>query len=61
MIFWHLTVSNRAVDGNLADNYFNKSCIHTKHEETPWLVVDLYGYYTVTHVKIKNRRDCCSE
>ena len=56
-----MVVLNRAVDGNLAANYDQNSCTHTMYEDSPWLVVDLSGNYAVTHVKILNRKDCCSE
>ena len=62
VIFLHFTIVNRAVDGKVTGNYRHRSCSHTMHDEdSPWLVVDLGGYYEITHVKIKNRGDCCSE
>ena len=55
-------ILSRAVDGNLADDYFQNSCTHTVHEEdSPWLVIDLSDNYAITHVKIQNRGDCCGE
>ena len=59
--FEHLVVLNRAVDGNLDANYRQNSCTHTMYSSSPWLVIDLQGNYAVTHVKIKNRADCCSK
>ena len=62
MIFFdNVAVLNRAFDGKLNDDYFAGSCTHTTNEKSPWLVVDLLGPYEITHVKIKNRRDCCSK
>ena len=59
----YLVVLNRAVDGNLAADYWQNSCTHTRamKEGSPWLVVDLSDFYRITGVKILNRRDCCSE
>ena len=54
-------VHNRAVDGNLEANYRYNSCTHTSNSLSPWLVVDLQGNYAITHIKIKNREDCCSK
>ena len=63
VFFDHVVVLNRAVDGNLNDHYTANSCTHTTKEnnKSSWLVIDLLGPYEVTHVKIKNRRDCCSK
>ena len=52
---------NRAVDGNLEADYGQHSCSHTSYSLSPWLVVDLQGNYAITHIKIKNREDCCSK
>ena len=55
-----LFVLNRAVDGRRWANYEYNSCSHTKRD-TPWLVIDLQGYYGITYVRILNRGDCCSK
>ena len=57
----HVIVLNRAVDGNRAANYWQNSCSHTMDEDSPWLVIYLRDPCEVTHVKIQNRGDCCSE
>ena len=56
-----MVVLNRAVDGNLDAKWKSRSCTHTKNAANPWLVIDLQEIYKVTHVKIKNRWDCCSK
>ena len=62
IFFDYVVVLNRAVDGNLNAIYRDGSCTHTSNEKTsPWLVIDLLGSYEITHVKIKNRKDCCSK
>ena len=58
----YIFLLNRAVDGKLHDNYSSGSCTHTKDDPktpNPWLVIDLKDIIDITHVKIKNRRDCC--
>ncbi|XP_078619233.1 pentraxin fusion protein-like [Branchiostoma floridae x Branchiostoma japonicum] len=37
------------------------ACTHTNHEHQPWWKVDLAGTYTVSHVSVLNRGDCCGE
>lgn len=54
-------VLNRAVDGNSDGRWTSGSCTHTRNQENPWLVIDLQDSYEVTHIKIKNRKDCCSK
>lgn len=58
-----MVVLNRAVDGNSNPIWGGGSCTHTTNErsDSPWLVIDLHDYYEITHVKIKNRKDCCSK
>ena len=51
----------RAIDGNLANDWSQKSCAHTNKETNPWWRVDLQKTYKVHSVKITNRKDCCSE
>ena len=50
-----------AVDGNSNNNAHAKSCTHTILEQSPWWVVDLGRNYTIDHVKVTNRGDCCGE
>jgi len=52
-------VAKRAVDGNIAQAFFRKSCTHTKKEESPWWRVDLGDMYKVQAVSVWNRADCC--
>ncbi|XP_076008848.1 fucolectin-like, partial [Genypterus blacodes] len=51
----------RAIDGNRASNWRQKSCTHTNKDYKPWWRVDLRGTYKVNYVTITNRRDCCSQ
>ena len=56
-----MVVLNRAVDGKLNGRYKGGSCTHTRNTANPWLVIDLQDNYEVTHIKIKNRKDCCGK
>ena len=56
-----MVILHRAVDGNLDAYYGQNSCTHTMYSFSPWLVIDLQGNYAITHVKIRNREDCCSK
>ena len=60
-IFEQLVVLNRAVDGKRWANFEYGSCTHTEQSNSPWLVIDLQGYYGITYVNILNRQDCCSK
>jgi hypothetical protein len=35
--------------------------MHTKEEETPWVVIELQGGRAIGRVEITNRDDCCAE
>ncbi|XP_010765257.1 fucolectin-1-like [Notothenia coriiceps] len=51
----------RAVDGNLASSYTQKSCTHTRKQRNPWWRLDLQKTYRINTVTITNRKDCCSD
>ena len=59
------TEARRAVDGNDWDTSMTQgSCIHTDisiFDSKPWLVVELNKTYSISHVEIVNRGDCCSK
>jgi hypothetical protein len=48
--------SEKAVDGNLASDFFGGSCMLTQKEANPWWRVDLGGITHVSAVKLFNRR-----
>ncbi|XP_053183585.1 uncharacterized protein LOC128366843 [Scomber japonicus] len=49
----------RAIDGNRASNWKQGSCTHTQNDLKPWWRLDLLRSYTISFVKITNRKDCC--
>ncbi|XP_033112683.1 uncharacterized protein LOC117113459 [Anneissia japonica] len=51
----------RAVDGRSAINFNQNSCTHTSGKGDNWWQVDLGRTYSVGHVRIFNRADCCRE
>ncbi|XP_031794191.1 uncharacterized protein LOC111721074 [Sarcophilus harrisii] len=51
----------RAIDGSLASDFNEGSCIQTLFEYEPWWMVDLGSSYIVDYVAITNRKDCCHE
>ncbi|XP_028324519.1 LOW QUALITY PROTEIN: fucolectin-like [Gouania willdenowi] len=51
----------KAVDGNRANNWRDKSCAHTRKNRDPWWRLDLEQAYSISTVTITNRRDCCPE
>jgi len=53
--------SARAVDGNMATDWSEESCTHTKPEAKPWLRIDFGQARKVGKVILYNRNDCCSE
>ena len=53
----YVPTADKAVDGNPASNFHNKSCTHTKVEDKPWWTVDLGAEYLVSEVVITNRGD----
>ena len=46
----HSGVSSRATDGNDNTHWRGNSCMHTHHENNPWVMVDLGGAAMVNHV-----------
>ncbi|XP_026149696.1 uncharacterized protein LOC113122506 [Mastacembelus armatus] len=54
-------VPERAIDGNRASTWEEKSCTHTEKEQDPWWRLDLQKTYKVNTVTITNRKDCCHE
>ena len=57
--YWeHHGDASRAVDGNLAPDYWRHlSCTQTKHEVDPWWIVDLEQVYVIARVAVSNRGD----
>ncbi|KAM4022005.1 uncharacterized protein ACNLHF_027291 isoform 1-T2 [Anomaloglossus baeobatrachus] len=55
-----LRLANVVVDGNLATNYFLKSCTHTEYDQDPWWRIDMLSRIRVSSVAITNRGDCCA-
>ncbi|PAA87069.1 hypothetical protein BOX15_Mlig022285g1 [Macrostomum lignano] len=53
-------VCDRAIDGSTKQDYSYKSCSHT-NQERGWWQGHLTKTSEVTHVRIYNRLDCCSE
>ncbi|XP_002731582.1 uncharacterized protein LOC100377761 [Saccoglossus kowalevskii] len=53
--------ANYAIDGNDDSIYGDKSCSHTAKEKDAWWKLDLGETFSVSHVVITNREDCCSE
>ncbi|XP_061772169.1 fucolectin-like [Nerophis ophidion] len=49
----------RAIDGNRASHWKQKSCTHTKRDMKPWWRLDLQKMYKINTVTITNRKDCC--
>ena len=52
---------DKAIDGNHASIWAQKSCARTLRETNPWWRVDLQKTHIVNSVKITNRKDCCAE
>ncbi|XP_077455105.1 pentraxin fusion protein-like [Stigmatopora argus] len=52
-------VPQKAIDGNRASNWAQKSCTHTHNDMKPWWRLDLQKTYKINTVSITNRRDCC--
>lgn len=50
-----------AVDGDTSQNAAMNSCSVTLNEANPWILIDLGAEYTITHIKVFNRLDCCSK
>ena len=53
--------ASRAVDGNKASDFFEKSCTHTDNETDPWFLVELDRPYAIHSVALTNREDCCGK
>ncbi|XP_035862493.1 uncharacterized protein LOC116058018 isoform X3 [Sander lucioperca] len=54
-------VPERAIDGNRASNYGQRSCSVTNNDLKPWWRLDLLKTYQINTVTITNRGDCCPE
>ncbi|XP_063735181.1 uncharacterized protein LOC134861701 [Eleginops maclovinus] len=54
-------VPERAIDGNSASIWGNRSCTLTLRETKPWWRLDLLKEYKINTVTITNRKDCCHE
>ncbi|XP_039662036.1 uncharacterized protein LOC120562388 isoform X2 [Perca fluviatilis] len=54
-------IPERAIDGNRASNWVQRSCAHTKYDLKPWWRLDLLKTYQINTVTITNRGDCCHE
>ena len=52
-------VAQRAVDGNTATKYGDKSCTHTNSDKNAWWRVDLQRESAIKTVTVWNRADCC--
>ncbi|CAG2218646.1 unnamed protein product [Mytilus edulis] len=57
------TKSENAVDGNYEQDMMLTRCSHTaiSSNQPHWWAVDLGAIYTISHVVIFGRSDCCSE
>ncbi|QTD39109.1 discoidin domain-containing protein [Polaribacter batillariae] len=53
--------ASRAVDGNIDVKYTNNSVTHTNLDAQAWWEVDLGQLADISHIKIFNRLDCCSD
>uniref|UniRef100_A0A3Q2T2G8 Fucolectin tachylectin-4 pentraxin-1 domain-containing protein n=1 Tax=Fundulus heteroclitus TaxID=8078 RepID=A0A3Q2T2G8_FUNHE len=53
--------ASNAIDGNTNPNFIDGSCSHTASQTNPWWRVDLLDSYTITHIIITNRGDCCHD
>uniref|UniRef100_A0A3Q2QGV8 Si:ch211-215k15.4 n=1 Tax=Fundulus heteroclitus TaxID=8078 RepID=A0A3Q2QGV8_FUNHE len=53
--------ASNAIDGNRNSNFKDGSCSHTASQTNPWWRVDLLDSYTITHIIITNRGDCCHD
>ncbi|TDH11176.1 hypothetical protein EPR50_G00058080 [Perca flavescens] len=54
-------IPERAIDGNCASNWVQRSCTHTNNDFKPWWRLDLLKTYQINTVTITNRGDCCPE
>ncbi|XP_071945661.1 scavenger receptor cysteine-rich domain-containing protein DMBT1-like [Antedon mediterranea] len=54
-------VASRAVDASHSGNYNHNTCTHTQRQPQNWWKLDLGNSYSVRHVRIYNRQDCCRE
>ncbi|XP_067456300.1 uncharacterized protein [Thunnus thynnus] len=52
-------VPERAIDGNRASNWGQRSCACTRNDRNPWWRLDLLKSYKINTVTITNRKDCC--
>ncbi|KAI3360841.1 hypothetical protein L3Q82_013064 [Scortum barcoo] len=54
-------VPERAIDGNRASLWVQRSCTHTNNDMDPWWRLDLRKSYKISTITITNRKDCCYE
>ncbi|XP_044138163.1 fucolectin-like [Bufo gargarizans] len=57
----NLGCAKKAIDGVKNVNYFKGFCAHNNGRRDPWWKVDLKKTYTISHVVITNRMDCCPQ
>ena len=60
-LYSSFSAARNAFDGNKNQDFFDKSCSHTKFEPKPWLQVDLEKKALIRKVVIYNRAECCAE
>jgi len=53
--------ADRAIDGNLEQDFTAGSCSHTRAESHPYWAVDLGEASAISRVEVYNRADCCGE
>ncbi|XP_073418094.1 fucolectin-like isoform X2 [Dendrobates tinctorius] len=59
--FESLSAAINAIDGNVDPLYQHGSCFSSKSEPSPWWRVDLLETYTISHITITTRGDCCPD
>lgn len=53
--------ASKATDGIKHQDTWFGSTFHSKKDYQPWWMVDLQGVYSIDHVVVINRMDCCGE
>lgn len=53
--------SGRAIDGNTAGRYFDRSVASTAKAQNAWWELNLGSEHPITKIVLYNRTDCCSE
>ena len=51
--------ASRAIDGNVDGNFANQSVTHTQEGYQSWWEINLGNAYTIDHINISPRTDCC--